>query len=127
MRFKIRRDDNGRKVKAVVEAVTHTEAANLASNLLHGRQYALRMSSWNGRDGVFAALDDRTGEEKERFFVEAEDGTGRILQAPRYPPSMTNEDAKKLANGETKSKGKTNGHANRKGKRKGARRAGASR
>jgi hypothetical protein len=94
--FRIRRDDLTRKRVAKIEASTHQEAANIASNLLHGRSYALRMSSWNGRDGVFAALDDRTGEEQERFFVEAEDGTGRIVQAPIFPPSITYEDAKKM-------------------------------
>lgn len=94
-RFRIRRDDLTRRVRAVVEAVTHWEAANIASNLLHGRQYALRMSSWNGRDGVFASLNDRTGAEEERFFVEAEDGTGRIVSPPSFPPSITHEDAKR--------------------------------
>jgi hypothetical protein len=95
-RFRIRRDDRSRRVQAQVEAATHGEAANLASQQLYSRSFALRMSTWNGRDGVFAALDDRTGEERERFFVEAEDGTGKIRQMPAYPPSCTHEDAKKL-------------------------------
>jgi hypothetical protein len=95
-RFRIRRDDRSRRVQAQVEAATHGEAANLASRQLYSRSFALRMSTWNGRDGVFAALDDRTGEERERFFVEAEDGTGKIRQMPTYPPSCTHEDAKKL-------------------------------
>lgn len=118
-RFKIRRDDDTRRRIANVEALTHTEAANIASNLLHGRQFALRMSSWNGRDGVFAALDDRTGEEKERFFVEAEDGTGRIVQAPSFPPSITHEDAKKLATLGTETKTKAQSSKNSKGRGRG--------
>ena len=118
-RFKIRRDDDTRRIQARVDAETHTEAANLASNLLHGRSYALRMSCWNGRDGVFASLDDKTGEERERFFVEAEDGTGKILQRPTYPPSITHEDAKKLATLATETKAQSSNRRNTKGKGRG--------
>lgn len=121
-RFRIRKDDDTRRRFANVEAGTHWEAANIVASTTYGRTVALRMSSWNGRDGVFAALDDRTGEEKERFFVEAEDGTGRILQAPSFPPSITHEDAKKLATlgtAGTVTKTKAQSSKNTKGKGRG--------
>jgi hypothetical protein len=95
-RFRILRERSRKELHAL-EAETHTDAATRVSNELYGRTMAMRMTSWGGRDGVFAAIDDKTGEEKERFFVEAEDGTGKIVQMPSYPPSMTFEDAKKLA------------------------------
>lgn len=95
--FRIRKDDNTRRTIAKVEAATHAEAATAIATNLYDRRYALRMSSWNGRDGVFAALNDKTGAEEERYFVEAEDGSGRIVVPPSFPPSMTHEDAKKLA------------------------------
>lgn len=94
-RFRIR-CDRTKRVRAVVEAETHQQAGHVAANLLHGKQWALRMTTFNGRDGVFAALNDRTGAEEERFFVEAEDGSGKLSKMPSNPPSMTNEDAKKL-------------------------------
>lgn len=93
--FQIRADNVVRRRLLRVEADTHQQAADSAAATLYKRQFALRMTTWNGRDGVFAALAE-TGEEKERFFVEAEDGTGRIKAQPSTPPTMTNEDAKKL-------------------------------
>ena len=117
-RFKIRRDDDTRRIQSRVEAATHWDAANIVATT-YGRTVALRMSSWGGRDGVFAALDDRTGEEKERFFVEAEDGTGKIRVQPSFPPSITHEDAKKLATLGTETKTKAQSSKSSKGKGRG--------
>jgi hypothetical protein len=118
-RFRIRHALT-KRLRTVVEAFTHQQAAEATANSF-GRTFALRMTSWNGRDGVFAALDDRTGEEKERFFVEAEDGTGRIVVPPSFPPSYTVEDAKRMQAAqreETNGKGKANGKRNGKAKHK---------
>ena len=94
--FRIRASSLAKKVLLRLEAPTHQEAANSTAAALFRRTVALRMSSWNGRDGVFAALCDMTGKEEERFFVENEDGTGKIRVAPGLPPSLTAEDAKRL-------------------------------
>jgi hypothetical protein len=119
-RFRIRHAKT-RRTLFTLEAATHGEAAELTSRTQYDRQFALRMTSWNGRDGIFAALDDRTGEEKERFFVEAEDGTGRIVVPPSFPPSYTVEDAKRMQAQQremTNGKGKANGKRNGKAKHK---------
>jgi hypothetical protein len=115
-RFRIRHAKT-RRTLFTLEAATHGEAAELTSRTQYDRQFALRMTSWNGRDGIFASLDDKTGEERERFWVEAEDGTGRIVVPPSFPPSYTVEDAKRMqAQQRTETKGKSNGKRNGKAK-----------